>query len=337
MVKGEKVPDAVLGEIARRLVAGESLHEAAIAVGVSTRTASRRRAEIEMIEGALKRAEVRAEVSGVATDLVVASQRTLLARTIAEDGPFSDVGALIDAFGKRTTDDRRPVFDNVVKALWSLQKQGEITFSQSSNSTPSRGHHGPASGSLTRIRALPSLYRRLGIAETSRDWPPTVPGPQPVHKVGKDYTDANRHGSVAVGGPIERRVVDRPIPEPGLVTPDDSTTVHPVGVDPTDHHTQPDETYEVPEFDLDPGEPVPEPWTTPGPEEPEFPILAAIRGRVEAQRKAKEAADLILRAAELLSADKAETLLTEASRLVDETALTDVEAEYLRFAEERGA
>lgn len=316
MVKGERVPAEVIGEIAKMRVQGVSLHDAAIAVGVSARTASRRRAEIDAIETSLRRANDAIEAEGVASEITLGSQRLRLARLIAEEGPFESVEALVLALGRGLSPDKKPHFDNIVKTVWSLQRQGEVTFTQSSNS-PSRGSHGASAGSLRRITALPALYRRLGMTEKARSWPPTVPGPQPVHKVGKDFTDANRHGPVAIGGPVERRYVDRPIPEPGLVTPDDSTTVHPVGVDPTDHHTQPDETYEVPVI------PVP----------PEYPILAAIRDRVAAQRQAKEAADLILRAAELLSADKAETLLDQAARLVHETALTDVEAEYLRFAE----
>lgn len=307
---------------------GLSVEKAASANGISRSQGFRIKADADRIWAEMGEAR---EVVGIADAIQRTGERERIRRAIAEQGPFATVEDLMKAVARPG---EMPIFNSFVGTCWSLKKQGEIAFDTTTNKA--NAGHGPSNNAVIRIRPTKLLLSRLGIAKPGKDWPPTKPGPQPVHKVGKDMTDSRQHGRVAAGGPVERRTVDRPIPEPGVVTPVNGST-YPAGVDPTDHHTQPDETYEVPRS----FEEVVEAATPVTVEEalamtvtvPEYPILTALRAkRVEVDR-AREAAKLLEQAAELLSGDERESLLTSAAGLIEDHDLTPAEAEYLAYAE----
>ena len=119
-----------------------------------------------------------------------------LLQVIAANGrPFADISELRDAWGPFP-----PSFNELVKALWGLQKQGEIKFKE---------HRQGGVSLLTNIRLSRGIDTRVFRANESRG----------RHRVGKDYTDPNSHHWIAQGGPIERTQITMEVPVTDIYVP----------------------------------------------------------------------------------------------------------------------
>jgi hypothetical protein len=168
------ISEGTLDEVARLIADGISINKAAAQVGIGGATLYGKIGDKDAIRlWATQRAtpEVREQ----------ATIRERVAKAIATKGPFESIGELRDAIAQPR---ELIVFQSIVGAVWSLQKQGEVAITQTSNTHQSNGH-GPADGGLKNIRALPSLYRRLGLPEPGKPVaapvaPPSRPKPEPV-------------------------------------------------------------------------------------------------------------------------------------------------------------
>lgn len=264
-------------------------------------------------------------------------RRQRVLRAIAEsDRGFDSPGDLIHAVsrpGERGWDQ-----NGLVVLLWRLQKDGLISF-----------RHAPASGHLSRIKALPSLHTLLGLPTGRVGEPPA--GPR-----SGDTFDPRAHGTKANGGPIER-VTRQPTEDEQAQA---ALLAHghvPAGWDagmgdtvslPADTPPEAPPTTlggpsaaETPEVAP---ESTPEPTVAPEPSSeplvehlpsavPAWPVLAELRARLEDVQRARRAARLIEEAAELLSGDERAGLLDKATALVVDHDMTPAEEEYLKFAD----
>lgn len=300
--------------------AGHTIKDAAAQVGVGYSTLTRYLSQMRHAdERARERARER-DVAHVAADIANTQPRLVVMRTIAERGPFKNLDALLDSLRGNSPPTLHWNSLAVTSLIWSMQKAGLVSLHQRQN------------GTVHDITATRNLYRSLG-------YPPGATGPRPRPRP-NDMTDERNLPSVAPGGPVERvepeprRTTDRPLGEGGAyVGRDENLTVHSVGVDFTQPTIIPDETVEVaravpPEL-VEFAAAVAE-----GLSADEFPILASLRERADNAAKARAAVALIEQAADLLpDADAGTALIEQAVRALDEYALSDVEAEYLRFAE----
>lgn len=293
---------------AKAIVGGASMADAAAAAGMGVSTIYQHKAQV-MEFAAREREREHKQNRSVALDVQSDSNKGRLARLIAIKGPFRDMEALASAFPRPGESFR---FDALVGSVWSLQKAGLVTFKQ--GRSPRKGQHGDHLGGLLDITATQALADRYGRSGLSENYP--------VELIGRP--------EVVEPTPAER-VTDHDIRVPR----EDPVVTHPTGRDPTNQHRLPTSTVGGPVTIIKPGDTS---QTVPvvvdvEPAIEEFPLLAALRARIARVERAREAARLVGEAAELLDGDAQNALLATAVGLLDEVALTDVEAEYLRFAE----
>lgn len=325
--KGQAISEITMKQLGAAYADTGSLPKTAERVKVSISTVYKYRSEIEALAAEVVRGR-QATARAVSSDILLSGQRDRIRRAIGNAGFFPTVDGLIEA---TIRPGESPSLDGIVAILWSMQKQGEVTFVE--GTSPSARSHSGAQHGVIKIEATDLLYSRLGWARPDRrkGWPPFVPASQTTSPVGVDRTKPSAHGLVAQGGEIERRmVVDRPIPEAAVVTPDEGAT-YPVGVDMTDHHNHDEVAVVV--------SPYVSPSLIPGNEPPvyvgSFPILTGLRAQQDARGEAERRADVYLQAAavvESVNPDEANRMQGLAEAEVARFRLTPIEDEYLRFA-----
>jgi len=231
-----------------------------------------------------------------------------LLRTNANAGVGSgSLNATIKAMGVRTNLAEQNAL------LWDLQKQQFIAFRESHTSSGSE---------LSRIR-LTSLGRTAIISKhdahdtaiNASRHPETHK--QKVHKVGKDPTDYQNHGTVAKGDKVE--IIQEAKAEPEVMEPVPYPEIHPVYFDPNPPH----QNMKIPvlhekQFGLD--------FTG-------YPVLEDLVIRRDHKRDQREKAARFVEAASLiadLNMEEADRLMTMAGEM-EGPALSKLELEVLRL------
>lgn len=120
-------------------------------------------------------------------------------------GYVKDVGPIVNHMRSRM--EIETDLHNVAHVLWPLSKENRVTFQER------KVHGGESSLSNIRIteRGVQTARSLLGLDKpTNTGKLPHVvvhvSGGRAAHAVGRDQTDFRQHSTVAIGGPIERRV-----------------------------------------------------------------------------------------------------------------------------------
>lgn len=288
----------------------------------------------------------------VAEGIAQGSVKARLMRLIAELGPFADMGALQTSYIERYPGESRVVWEHLVGAVWSLQKQGLVSMIEGNSvvSNVGFGHHGkggPKGRPITKITATRQLYDKLGLHEPARPSQRSTQGGRSVTGVrGIASSDAMDHG--AVGAPAtsvkmgKGGYVQRMGGSHGFKDPTDPryapsvTTGGPIerSYVPVNGASEHDVTLVV-----EPSE-VPPPFVvreaTRDELEPQtFPLLLELRERQRRRvAQAEHAAKLIEAAAVLETVDPAASAeLIARAQGIEGEPFTNIESEYLRFAD----
>lgn len=265
--------------------------------------------------------------TGVAVEIEQASLRRRMLLMVAEHGPFVDAPALLEALQNpaQSTD-----LHSVVHMLYALNKSGLVKYrlSQAPRRNDLRNIEATRAG-MSEAGVDVTRYREVGRKGTHH-------GEQAQHRT--DGTDFRNHLAVAKGGPVT--VTRPPVPARGYATETPSERPQPVEAQavapvpspveaqgswiPVTHQQLADATAV--------GEVIELVMSGKKPPEPEWPVLAAIRVKVEAHDKALERADLLEQAAMLADEAEGMALLEMAERARGSLSLTEIEQEYRRFA-----
>jgi hypothetical protein len=315
-------------QITARLARGETNKQIARDLGVGTATVSRYRqlsvpqntaapasggrvVALELGHEQAMRLSEGANTKLIAGELMYDSLRIRLLKAIASESTVDDVETLIKLV-RTGSNDAGTDPHNVVHLLWTLNKAGYIAFRENKSRKS-----GAQNAHLERIRVTPRGLEAAGMTPTNR---PVVSGYHGArHRGGElpqhrsDGTDFRNHGSKAQGSAVERiRAV-----QPETVI----TTVFP-------SRKAAEETFEaakelVATMDEEPT--LTRMW----------PQLQALRER-QAELAARSArVDALMEAAAALDGvdpDAAKLLLARAEA-TDGQPLTELEREYLAFAE----
>lgn len=245
------------------------------------------------------------EATVTAAMIIQDSLKARLLKAITVNGPFAGVPELMEFVRRPGSGDSFGAHE-VTHLLYSLNKQGYIKYKT--------GRSGTKTDLLTDIVPTAKAKAEHGIpAQPPRQQFNPEGGrmagtSRAGHAVGKDLTEQKYHGATAVGGPIERLQAED-VPQP--VTP----VYQPEAGEPESHKPLVNE----------------EPSS-----EVEWPELQVIRAKAQEARAVSRRAHALLEAAALLEEedpDEAERLLARAAALQTGAELTELEAEYLRFAE----
>jgi transcriptional regulator with XRE-family HTH domain len=247
------------------------------------------------------------ETLAVAAGILGESLKSRILKAVTDYGPFPNSAAVMLAI-QRPTDNWS--HHEVVSILHQLRKQGKVRFRIDKKPKGGRSIGNLGGGDPTNIELVhpapghgvkPGGTNQLAAkADRLPELENKVTGTHPAgysrarHAVGRDYTEARRHGNYANGGPISRTV-------------------------------SPPETASVP------AEPAPEPQRQPGSFPLLTELQQRLRGRQAADAqsaKLMEAAAIL----EAIDPDESARLLAKAEALGGEP-FSALEAEFLRYAE----